>query len=123
MPGFIGQKICKDLVFIKPNYPKYKMVATQFRQIAASYDEDFESLGLDEVDIDVTQYLKCNGLDSEEGCIFLGQKIRAEIQEKTNLTASLGIACNKLLAKICGAVNKPDGLTYLPPSVPDILAF
>ena len=62
-------------------------------------------------------------MDSEEGCIFLGQKIRKEIKDKTLLTASGGIACNKLLAKICGEVNKPDGLTYLPSSVPDILAF
>ena len=64
-----------------------------------------------------------NGLDSEEGKIFLGQKIRAEVLEKTKLTASGGIAANKLLAKICSDVNKPDGLTYLANSVKEITNF
>ena len=123
MPGFIGRKICPNVVFIKPNYPKYRIVSNQLRKLAEKYDECYESLGLDEVDLDVTQYLKDNGLDSEEGAIFLGQKIRQEIKDLTGLTASGGVACNKLLAKICGDMNKPDGLTFLPPSVPDILSF
>ena len=42
-------------------------MATQFRQVAEQYDDCFESLGLDEIDLDVTLYLKENGLDSEEG--------------------------------------------------------
>jgi len=123
MPGFIGRKLCPNLVFIKPNYPKYRVMANKLRKIAESYDECYESLGLDEVYLDVTQYLKDNGLNSEEGAIFLGQKIRREIKEVTGLTATGGIGCNKLLAKICGDLNKPDGLTFLPPLIPDILSF
>jgi DNA polymerase kappa len=43
--------------------------------------------------------------------------------EQTGLTASVGIACNKLLAKICCGVNKPNGLTYLGNTVEEILTF
>lgn len=41
-------------MFIKPDYPRYKIEADKFREIIAAYDEQYESLGLDEVDIDVT---------------------------------------------------------------------
>lgn len=53
----------------------------------------------------------------------MGSKIRQQIKEATGLTASCGIACNKLLAKICGGVNKPDGMTYLGFSEEEITAF
>lgn len=123
MPGFIGRKICTELVFIKPNYPKYKEVAERIRNIYNEYDDQSESLGLDEVDIDVTAYLKDNGLNSFDGKIFLGEKIRAQVFEATKLTCSGGIAPNRLLAKICSDVNKPNGLTYLENSVKEIYAF
>jgi len=80
-------------------------------------------MGLDEASIDVTQYLIDNGLNTEEGKIFLGQKIRREIQDGLGLTASCGVACNKLLAKICCDVNKPNGVTYLANKVDQIMHF
>ncbi len=52
-------------------------------------------------------------MDNMDGRIFLATKIRREILEKTQLTASCGIACNKLLAKICSGIKKPNGMTYL----------
>ena len=72
MPGFIGKKLCPDLVFIKPNYGKYRRVADRLKGILAKYDDQLESQGLDEASIDVTQYLIDNGLNSEEGKIFVG---------------------------------------------------
>ena len=76
MPGFIGKKLCPDLIFIKPNYIKYRRVSDRMKKILSKYDDMLESQGLDEASIDVTQYLIDNGLDSEEGRIFIGQKIR-----------------------------------------------
>lgn len=81
--------------------------------ILAKYDDQLESMGLDEASIDITNYLVENGLNSEEGKIFMGHKIRQEISDTLGLTASCGVACNKLLAKICCDVNKPNGSTYL----------
>jgi len=54
MPGFIGKKLCRDLVFIRPNYPKYREVAEQFKSVLEEYDPLSESMGLDEASIDVT---------------------------------------------------------------------
>ena len=123
MPGFIGKKLCPDLVFVKPNYKLYRSISDTFKQLLEQYDPDLESLGLDEAAIDVTDFLRSNGLESQEGRIFLGSKIRQQIKDATGLTASCGIACNKLLAKICSGVNKPDGMTYLGFSEEEITAF
>lgn len=123
MPGFIGKKICPNLIFIKPNYVKYRRMSDKMKGILAKYDDQSESLGLDEASIDVTQYLIDNGLNTEDGKIFLGQKIRQEIKEGLSLTASCGVACNKLLAKICSDVNKPNGVTYLNNRVDQIMSF
>ncbi len=123
MPGFVGKKICPELVFIKPNYKLYRSISDKFKSVIEEFDPDMESIGLDEAAIDVTDYLRENNLESQEGRIFLAEKIRTKIFEVTGLTASCGIACNKLLAKICGGVNKPDRMTYLGFNTDEILAF
>ncbi len=48
-----------------------------------------------------------------EGRIWVAEKIRAQIKEKMKMTSSVGVACNKMLAKICSEQNKPDGYSYL----------
>lgn len=64
-----------------------------------------------------------NGMNSNDGKIYIGQKIRREISESVGLTASCGVACNKLLAKICCDVNKPNGVTFLSNKVKEIMSF
>lgn len=71
----------------------------------------------------MTAFLRQNGMDNMDGRIFLGTKIRKEIFDSVGLTASCGIACNKLLAKICSGVKKPNGLTYLDFNSQEILNF
>jgi DNA polymerase kappa len=53
----------------------------------------------------------------------VAREIRARIKEATKLTCSSGIACNKMIAKICTDMNKPDGQTYLVPDREEILKF
>jgi DNA polymerase kappa len=73
MPGFMGKKMCPDLHFIRPNKDKYKKVSDEeFKPILREYDDKLESVGLDEANIDVTDYLIQNGLDHAEGRIFIG---------------------------------------------------
>lgn len=87
------------------------------------YDSQLESISLDEVNLDVTDYLIQNNLDHMEGRIFLAKKLRSQIFEKTQMTASCGIACNKMLAKICSDMNKPNGQTYLDNNEQEIMNF
>lgn len=72
VPGFIGIKLCADLIFMKPNYPKYRAASEEFQTVLWKYDSDLETVGLDEANMDVTEYLKENNIDTEVGRTFLG---------------------------------------------------
>jgi DNA polymerase kappa len=67
MPGFIGKKICPDLIFVPHHGEKYKAVGKVFRAIIEEYDPEFESMGLDEANLDVTRYLIEKGLNDDQG--------------------------------------------------------
>ena len=71
MPGFIGRRLCPHLVFIKPNYPKYRAASEDFRRVLFPYDSKLESCGLDEANLDLTDYLVDNKLDTDLGRIFV----------------------------------------------------
>ena len=72
-----------------------------------------ETVGLDEANLDVTEYLDSHSMTTEIGKNYLAEQLRRDIFEKTGLTASCGIACNKMLAKICSDFKKPNGQTFL----------
>lgn len=109
MPGFIAKKLCPELVFINCNFKKYKEVSVVFKGILEQYDPDYESMGCDEANLDLTNYLLERGLNHDEGKQQVVEEIRRRVKEATKLTCSGGIACNKMLAKICSDVKKPDG--------------
>ena len=58
MPGFIGRRLCPELVFVKPDFSKYVKVAAATRAIFVDYDPDFEAGSLDEAYLDVTDYCR-----------------------------------------------------------------
>ena len=58
MPGFMGKQLCPPLIFIKSDKPKYKRISElEFLPILRQYDPDLENVGLDEANLDVTEYL------------------------------------------------------------------
>lgn len=109
MPGFIGRKLCPHLVFIKPNFAKYRKISDEFKRVMAHYDPKLESVGLDEANLDVSEYLKENDLDHDLGRIYIAREIREKIFQEISITSSCGIASNKMLAKVCSELNKPNG--------------
>ena len=108
MPGFIGKKLCPDLVFVKPNMDKYKAVTKGIKEILRNFDANIEVPSPDEFVLDVTEFLNLNQINHDMGKIYLGDKIRKLIFSKTKLTASCGVGCNRLLAKVCADYNKPN---------------
>ena len=72
------------------------------------FDSQIEVPSPDEFVLDVTEYLNKHGFNNDLGKIFVGDKIRKLIQQELKLTASCGVACNRLLAKVCADFNKPD---------------
>lgn len=115
MPEFRAVKLCEDLVMLPQNMEKYKAESVKVKSIFKAYDPDFEELGIDEAGLCVTNILKKRCMDNDVGREMLAQEIRNKIFFDTQLTSSAGIACNKMLSKICSKVNKPNGQFYLRP--------
>ena len=197
MPGFIGKKLCPQLVIVKPNFSKYQEVCEEVRSILKEYDPNFCPMGVDESYLDITEYVnevvtgnkdfgtgmspsesrmrtspseidpvpctehtgslngsstqdpvdkgsnnhthtlsqissfgsKNNGQISFPGSSYyecvqkVVSEIRHRIEARTSLTASAGIAPNKMLAKISSNFNKPNGQYFLEPSKDNVMDF
>lgn len=104
-------RLCKSLVLLPVNMAKYKAVAEQIHQIFRSYSDLVEPLSLDEAYIDVTHSHLHQG-----SATLIAQAIRQAIWQSQQLTASAGVASNKLLAKIASGWNKPNGLFVIQPN-------
>jgi DNA polymerase kappa len=109
MPGFVAMKLCPELLLVPCNYRKYKAVSDTMKEIVSEYDPHFASMGLDEVNMDVTDFLQENNIDNDEGRQELAHNIRMRINNATKLTCSAGIGPNRMIAKICSDINKPNG--------------
>ncbi|WP_221899163.1 DNA polymerase IV [Hymenobacter sp. S2-20-2] len=110
MPSVTALRKCPELVFVKPRFEVYKEVSRQIRAIFAEYTPLIEPLSLDEAYLDVTENLKGLPLATQ-----VAREIRAEILEKTQLTASAGISYNKFLAKLASDYRKPNGQFVIRP--------
>lgn len=110
MPSKVALRKCPDLIFVPPRFEVYKEVSRQIRQIFYSYTDLVEPLSLDEAYLDVTQ--NKTGILSATS---IAREIKSQIIETTGLTASAGVSINKFLAKVASGLNKPNGLTVIPP--------
>ena len=110
MPALRAERLCPQVVFVPPDFSRYKAVSRQIREIFGRHTELVEPLSLDEAYLDVTTTL--TGLPSATAT---AEAIRAAIFEETQLTASAGVAPNKFLAKIASDWNKPNGICVIRP--------
>ncbi len=110
MPGRTAEKLCPDLIFVKPRFDQYKLVSVVIRAIFKEYTDLVEPLSLDEAYLDVTENKK--GMLS---ATLIAEEIRSRILEQTSLTASAGVSINKFLAKVASDINKPNGIYVIPP--------
>ena len=102
---------CPDLVCVPPDFPLYVRFSGKMRKIYEQYSSRVESFGLDEAWIDLTN---C-GVTFADG-MRIAEEIRARIREELGITVSVGVADNKILAKLGSDMKKPDAVTALPPS-------
>ena len=110
MPMAEAIRRCDHLVRIKPRMSHYKKASKQIFEIFNSFTPLVEGLSLDEAFLDVTASVKLFG-DPES----IAAEIKTQVHEQTKLTASVGVAQNKLVAKIASDLDKPDGLTVVMP--------
>jgi DNA polymerase IV len=105
MPMREALRRCPEAVVVHPRMDRYKEISDQIFAIFREFTPVVEGLSLDEAFLDVTASQQLLG-----GPEQIGAEIRRRIAAQTGLTASVGIAPNKLLAKIASDLNKPDGM-------------
>src|ERR1700749_2534824 len=110
MPAVQAERLCPDAVFIPPDFTRYRTVSRSVREIFLRHTDLVEPLSLDEAYLDVT-----NNKAGLPSATHVASKIREQIREELQLTASAGIAANKFLAKIASDWRKPDGLFVIKP--------
>ena len=123
MPGFIAKKLCPELMLIDHNFRKYKDTSDLFKSFLVKYDPDYESMGLDEANLDITDYLKRENITDPDKIFELCNDIRQEINAATGVTVSCGIGPNKMIAKMCSEINKPNGQAMMKPDREEIISF
>lgn len=111
MPTRTALRLCPSLILLPVNMPKYKSVAKSIHAIFREFTDIVEPLALDEAYLDVTDAIHHQG-----SATLIAQAIRQRIWEQEQLTASAGVASNKLLAKIAGGWKKPNGLFVIKPN-------
>jgi len=105
MPMREALQRCPEAIVVQPRMARYQEVSAKVFAIFREFTPLVEGLSLDEAFLDVTASERLLGKPAA-----IGAEIRRRIAQQTGLTASVGIAPNKLLAKIASDLNKPDGM-------------
>jgi len=119
MPLREAGRRCPDAIFRPGRMQAYRQASKQIFEIFDRYSPFVQGLSVDEAFLDITGVLHLWKNDE----IIVGEAIRAEIKETCQLTASVGIAGNKFLAKLASDMDKPDGLTVVPREADEICRF
>ena len=110
MPGWCARRLCPDALFVPPRFERYKAVSAMVFSIFQRHTEVIEGLSLDEAYLDVSA-----SVQDADGLKTIGRLIKQQIAGELGLTASVGMAHNKLLAKLASDYDNPDGLVYVSP--------
>jgi len=110
MPMVTARKLCPQAIFVQGRYGRYTEVSGQIREIFRQFSPLVEPLSIDEAFLDLTGMEKLTG-----DITAIPARIKAAIKERTGLTASVGLAPNKIVAKLASDRKKPDGLVIIRP--------
>ncbi|MBQ8616961.1 MAG: DNA polymerase IV [Clostridia bacterium] len=103
---------CPSLVVVPPDYPLYLHMSRQMHEIFGKYSDKVESFGLDEAWVDIS----ADDMDVRKGQL-VADEIRHRIHRTLGITVSVGVADNKVMAKLGSDYKKPDATTVLPPDL------
>jgi DNA polymerase-4 len=101
-------KLCPEGVYVRPRMKRYVEVSHQVMDVFRRYTDLVEPLSIDEAFLDITGSTALLGAPDR-----IAQSIKKEIREATGLTASIGLAPNKFVAKVASDLKKPDGFVIV----------
>lgn len=109
MPGRTARRLCPHGVFVRARFERYREVSDAVFGFFHELTDQVEGLSLDEAFLDVSQAVR-EGRSLES----IGRGLKLRISQDLGLSASVGMARNKLLAKLASDYDKPDGLVLVP---------
>jgi DNA polymerase-4 len=118
MPSRTAHRLCPHAIFAPVRMSRYLDVSENVIEVLRSFTPDLEQVSVDEAFLDASGVMH-----RWKTPHALGVAIKEKMRRETGLTASVGAATNKFLAKLASDLEKPDGLTILPEATGDIVAF
>lgn len=106
MPSRTAGKLCPTGIFVRPDFTRYSAASEQIMALLHDVSPLVEPLSIDEAFVDVTAAVR-----NFDAAISLARELKGRIFDRVHLTASIGVAPNKFLAKLASDFKKPDGLT------------
>lgn len=116
MPLARARRLCPDASVVPPDHRRYARASAGVMAVFRSITSSVEPLSLDEAFLDVAAAVRRLGRPTQ-----IAELIRARITDEQGLTASVGVASNKFIAKLASTRAKPDGLLVVPPA--QVIAF
>jgi len=112
MPLARARRLCPQTVFVRGSHGRYAEFSRRVFDILETYSPEVEPMSLDEAYLDLTGCQRLHGPVLETA-----QRMRDEIRSHVGLNASIGIAANKLVAKVASDYSKPNGLLWIVPGM------
>jgi len=110
MPGARARRLCPHGIFVRTRFDRYREISSEIFALFHDWTDRVEGMSLDEAFLDVSEQV-----GGDRSLLDIGQRIKADISAATGLTASVGMAHNKLLAKLASDYDKPDGFVHVAP--------
>ena len=109
MPMFQALRLCPHAKVIRPNMDKYVKVGREVRQMMLALTPAVEPLSIDEAFLDLAGTARLHGLSPAKALA----RFAAAVESKLRITVSIGLSCNKFLAKVASDLDKPRGFAVL----------
>jgi DNA polymerase-4 len=109
MPMFRALRLCPHAKVIRPNMEKYAKVGREVRQMMLALTPAVEPLSIDEAFLDLSGTARLHGMSPAKALA----RFAADVENKLRITVSIGLSCNKFLAKVASDIDKPRGFAVL----------
>jgi DNA polymerase IV (archaeal DinB-like DNA polymerase) len=114
MPISMAWKLCPQGVYVRPDFELYGQTSERVMDIMRGFADIFEQTSIDEAFMDVSK--KCKTYDD---AVILASDLKRSLKEREGLTVSIGVSPSKSISKMASDMQKPDGLTMVPPETVD----
>ncbi len=107
-PMAVAKRLCPQAIVMPARFSRYSEISDRIFQIFDEFSPVVQPLSIDEAFLDVTGTQRVHG-----PAIEIAAKLKARVRDELSLTASVGVAPNKFLAKLASDLEKPDGMTVI----------